>query len=771
MLVNIIPDTLLSNKGVNAFLTNINTYKNLASRFHLDLKSDKKIKIDKQHNIAYEILLKKNDVKFNLQYDNEINDLVRNELNICYPKATIKEYQNDYLKSFKIRNALEFELKNHYFQSLKVDKRGEFPLPQFLESSKMLRDGEQVLMQIILEPLEQEWYENVEEAIEDFNDKKMTERIQLFDKKKLSKQVAKFLYYADMEMLDLASLFLTNENYEYENLDEIEFKKIFRQGLSENTKKKVNYSAYNTSIRLVVDANKEREPLLTSIFRRCFNTLTEDNSLVERQLDKEKLFQAIKERKPIWSINKNILSTHELSQLIQLPTKAYQEQYHIKNIDTREIEIDKTFTQNGLQIGWTKYKGKKIPLYFPLNDVNSLCQCWLSIGKMGSGKTTNAENIAIQLLKQGYSVFAVDVADGNLVNHIQQGLPKDFPKDKIIDLDFGDTDNPIALNWCETAMIDNNRNMETKLASQLKNFLNKLSHTETSDRMERFLGACAKAVFKNPTANLYDVILCLTDRKYRDSIIKENKIEGRLLYTLKELDDDKKGSTGTKSQYVSFIMDRLEALLDNEYVANCLLQNPNLNINFRKWADEGYFVGIRVPKDTLLDDATDLLVTYIVSKLWLSILSRYNVAEKDRKPCFLMLDEPHQFPSVFKELYSIIREMRKWHFGIFVMAHEFGDFKSMKTLLKSAGTNYFIYSTSKDTYKELLEELAPFTLEEMLNTKWHSAIVNMRYKDKHICIMADMLRPLPKNDNYKPTNIYGRPLKQVEEEIYNKQPL
>lgn len=323
------------------------------------------------------------------------------------------------------------------------------------------------------------------------------------------------------------------------------------------------------------------------------------------------------------------------------------------------------------------------------------------------------------------------------------------------------------MTWSETALAGEDRNVETKLASELKHFLNKLANTEQqklSDRMERFLGA-AKAVFKNPTANLYDVILCITDKDYRHKLIKDNNIEGRIKYTLEQLDDNKEG---TKTAYIAGIMDRLEALLDNEYVANCLLQKANPEINFRKWADEGYFVGIRVPKDALLDDATDLLVTYIVSKLWLAILTRYSIPEENRRPCFLILDEPHQFPTVLTELYSIIREMRKWHLGCIILAHEFGDFKSMKTLLKSAGTNYFIYNTSKETYRDLLEELSPFTLEECLKTKWHSAIVNMRYRDKQICTMADMLKPQSITNNYKPVNLYGNPLAQVEKEIYDK---
>lgn len=764
MVIEVTPDINIDNNRVQSFLTNIHVYKNLANRIKLNLRNEEAITIIEQERIAYEILLTKEKTSFFFVIPDNEKELINNELNVCWPKATFKE-SNDYIKKIKISLCQEYELKNHFFLSLKVDKRGLFPLPSILESSKILRNDEQVLIQMLLVPDEESWYQDCEAAIKDFEKGYMTER-KKFDKKTMLKFAAKFGLKITKEILSLISLALIDKDLEgeqWEPLDRTEYYKLFRQGLSENTKKKANYSAYATSIRIAVDAKNERQQLIMNAFSRCFNELTEDNGFIIRNLDNEKLKNYIKERRPVFKINKDLLSTYELSQLIQIPTKFYQEEYHIENINTREIDISDIFIRDGIRIGSFNYKGRKAPLNFPTDDVNSLCQCWISIGKMGSGKTTCGENTAIQLLKKGYSVFAIDVADGKLIDHIEEALPKDF--DKIIDLDFGDIDNPIPLSWTETAFVGENKHMETKLASQLKNFLNKLAFSETTDRMERFLGAAAKAVFKNPNASLYEVILCITNKDFRHKIIEDHNIEGRLKYNLLQLDDEK---TGTKLQYISGIMDRLEALMDNEYVANCLLQKANPEINFRKWADEGYFVGIRVPKETLLDDATDLLVTFIVSKLWLAILSRHNISEEERHPCFLILDEPHQFPTVLTELYSIIREMRKWHFGIFILAHEFGDFKGLKTLFKSAGTNYFIYKTSKETYKDLLEELSPFTLEECMRTKWHSAIVNMRYKDKEICVMCEMLAPLPKINDYNRNNIYGNPINLVEEDILSK---
>lgn len=773
MIIEVVPDININNSRLEGMLTNIHSHKNLFSRINF-----KDLRISSQSQITYEILFTKENISFYYIIPNELKELVTNELNVCYPKATFK-FKNDNYKIDKsngvlnlikenhmidIKDAIELELDQHSFLSLKTDLRAEYPLNSLLETSKVIKSDEKVLIQYILVPEEPSVSTDFEEAIKEFNsENKITTKYKL-DKEKIVKGSLKLAYSCIAEVMDIASLVFTNQEYERINLDELDNNVLFRNGLSQQTKDKSNSLCYSTSIRIATDSI--RSDLILKLFHRSFNQLEGDNKLILRKLKKDELIKATKERKLIDKLSEDVLSTKELAQLMQLPTKYYQQEYKIKNIETREINIPPIFTAKGLQIGWTIYKGNRIPLFFPLDDLDSLCQCWVSIGKMGSGKTTCGENTAIQLLRNGISVFAIDVADGGLIDNIAKGLPKNF--NKIIDLDFGDIDNPIALTWSECATGD--KTVETKLASQLKNFLNKLAKSDNqklSSRMERFLGAAAKAVFKNPTANLYDVILCLTDRQYRDTLITNNNIEGRLKWTLEQLNDDN-SETGTKDSYVSGIMDRLEALLDNEFAANCLLQEANLDIDFRKWADEGYFVGIRVPKDTLLDDTTDLLVTYIVSKLWLAILTRSNIPKEQRKPCILMLDEPHQFPTVLTELYSIIREMRKWRLGIFIFAHEFSDFKGMKSLFKSAGTNYFIYQTSKETYKELLEELEPFTLEEMIKTPWRSAVVNMRYKEDNICVMTEMLKPLPTAREYKKENIFGRSVEKVQDEIFKK---
>lgn len=763
VIFKILPDLDITNEGVSSFLTNVHHFKQLRDRVNWWGKT-----LTHSNNIVYEIVLTKKDNSFHIIVPDDYADTVYNELNVCWPKATFKKTV-DYMCMFNIKAAAELELREHFFMSIKVDKRGLFPLSNLLETSRMLVDDERVIIQMILKPTDDRWYEDVENSIKDFNAGHMTSRLAIGDYSGLKRQAAKLVYGASMEVLSLISYFLTNEELEQESIDKYMYANYFRQGLSHNTCKKSQYLAYDTTIRIAVDSTGDAERLdfLERGFTRAFNSVTEDNGFKVQETDLKQLSKYIKNRKPFIKINKDLLSVHELTQLIQMPTKHFQQLYHIENINTRELELPKAFTEGGLQLGHTTFRGVRMPAYIPISDYDMLCRFWCYIGEMGTGKTTAGENVAIQALQNGFGVCAIDVADGRLIDNITKALPRSF--NKIINLDFGDVEHPIPLAWTELGAEDDSIGVENRISAQLKTFLSKFSYTATSDRMEKYLGAIARAVFKNPQASLYDVILGLTSKKFRDQLIADYNITGRLKFTLNQLDDPKTGET--KTQYVVGILDRLEALIDNEYVSNCLLQKANPEINFRKWLDEGYFIGVRIPKDVLLDDATDLLVTYTVSKLWLAILSRHNIPVEKRNPAFLLLDEPHQFPSVLVLLKDIIREMRKWRLGIMCFAHNFKDYSYMQSIMMSAGTNYIIYNTSKETYNILHEELAPFTIEELMATKQHHAVVRMKSDEGQICFMCDMMDSLSKKPGCVPRtipNVYGRPVALVEEEVFER---
>ncbi len=90
--------------------------------------------------------------------------------------------------------------------------RSEYPLNSLLETSKILRDDEKVLMQYILVPEDPSLNLDFEEAIKEFNTEKKIKSKYKLDKERIIKGGLKLAYECVAEVMDLASLFLQMKN-------------------------------------------------------------------------------------------------------------------------------------------------------------------------------------------------------------------------------------------------------------------------------------------------------------------------------------------------------------------------------------------------------------------------------------------------------------------------------------------------------------------------------------------------------------------------------
>jgi hypothetical protein len=97
--------------------------------------------------------------------------------------------------------------------------------------------------------------------------------------------------------------------------------------------------------------------------------------------------------------------------------------------------------------------------------------------------------------------------------------------------------------------------------------------------------------------------------------------------------------------------------------------------------------------------------------------------ESDQHPFFVVVDELHQMLKSTKVWKSAMVESRKWRVGYCLLFHSFEQVpKDLSEIIKSAGPHYHIYSSSKKTFTELKEEIAPFTIEDGLKLKKYHAM-------------------------------------------------
>lgn len=745
MVIRVIPDINIDNRGVVNMLTNIHNYQNLFQRTKLDLRKEDALIIKGQEHIGYEILLTKDEASFFFIISESQKELVMNELNICWPKATFK-IERDYINNINLTVCKELELEHHFFLSLKVDRRGLFPLPELLESSRLLKDDEKVLIQMILVPEEPSWYQDCEEAIRDFKKGYMKEKRTL-SKRRLVKQSAKIGLTVVKETLSLISLILTDDDLsgeEWEPVDKTEYATLFRRGLSDDTHRKVRFLAYDTTLRIGIECSDERKMLLMNTFSRCFNQLSGDNSLVERQVDESKLLQHIKKRKPIFKLDKDLLSTYELSQLIQMPTKTYQLEYKIKNIEDREIDLPRELLTGTIKIGEVTYKGRKETAYWP-NNKNVLTLPKIVIGPMGSGKDEYTKNFVIDVYKKGDGVIVFDYIKNcemseSIARHVN-----------CIKIDLSKHENLFALAYPELQPVGDNWNrlkVANILSRQVEYLINSLVEEPLSSRMSRYLDAACKVVFIHENGTVADVINVLTNWKIRNvyireakysGIFKEDDIEIMDLDSLHERGNDGR-IIGTRETRIEGITDRINVLMKDIYLRAMCNAEINYNHNFVKWMDEGKIILIQIPEHTFTNkQVKDTIMTYFMSRVWLATLQRKN----HNRICHVITNEIHQVPTAAALISKIITEPRKFGVDFYFTAHYLRQLKTLHDGFRSAGASYMLLAgTEKENLKELEEEIKPFTIEEGLSLKPFHSLNVINYGNQYAKFISKLPPPI-----------------------------
>lgn len=735
MRLQIIPDTTVDNINSDTMINNLHQYKTPLQRFS---KTKDALILNDQLCISYEIELSKVNTKFFLHFDNQVADQVRTELNITYPKSTFKETKD----KIKFNNPIisELNMKYHYFLSLKVDKRGLAPLPGILETRKLMKAEDRAFVQIIFEPESHDLYRSIETAIKDFQKGRMTRRIEL-NKKNISTGLIKAGIKTLQETLSIISFFLSDDEMSFDDIDNSEYEDILRRGLSQNTLNKSKWNGFNTQIRVVVDSQDivRRESIMRSIVT-AFKGLNEDNQIVEKRITKkaglsvqpsesgqkqnEKYLPLIYNRKIPWTLNKNILSAAELGQIIQLPTKAYQEIYKLDCIDTREINIPGQLLQGSIEIGKANYRGQSKTIFWPDNK-NILSLPKIVIGPMGSGKSEYTKRFCIEAAKKGDSLIVFDyIKDCELSEAISRQVD-------CIKINLAMQNNLFALSYPELKPSGdpwNRLKVSNMLSRQIEYLLNSLAPDPLTPKMSRYLDAACKVVFIHENKSLNDVINVLLNSQIRNEYIRQAIYESDCfkgtdmeIMDLNSLHDrDDKGKiTGTIEKKIEGIIDRISILNKDIYLRSMLKADINYDQNFSQWIDEGKRIVIQIPESTFTNkQVKDALVTYYMSRIWLSALQRKN----HNRICHVITDEIHQVPTAAAMVSGIITEARKFGMDFCFTIHYMRQFKALHDAVRSAGASFMLLAgTEKDNLKALEEELLPFTITEGLSLKpFHS---------------------------------------------------
>lgn len=308
--------------------------------------------------------------------------------------------------------------------------------------------------------------------------------------------------------------------------------------------------------------------------------------------------------------------------------------------------------KNGLTLlGKTDYRGQEIR--FGVRDEDSFRHLYI-VGKTGTGKSTFLSNIIKSHMYTNKGLCLID-PHGDLVDTVMEHIPSWRTNDVIL-FDVSDSQNPIGFNLLQYNTEDEKNIVVSGVVATFK----KLFGTSWGPRLEYVLRNVMLSVVEYPNATMMHIMRVLTDKNFREEVLEHVNDPIVLKFWRTEFD---KWSDTQRNEAIAPITNKVGQFLSSSVVRNIFGQ-PMSKLNMRKVMDEGKILLINLSKGKIGEDNTEMIGSFIVTKLQIDAMSRANIPEKDRRPFYLHIDEFQNFAT--DSFAVILSEARKYRLALIV---------------------------------------------------------------------------------------------------------
>jgi hypothetical protein len=811
-VLEISPSSLTGNSTVKWMIAE---FSRLYRPFHqrLNLVGGKLV-VTPELNVWWEVFIHKGQIKFYLVIPNKdnIKDALKRQVMKTWKRANIKEVA-DYMPVFKSETTDVTKLSLKYSPILSLDSANVnySPLDSLLNAKHYLQDDDMALLQIGMNPLNNDWNKQAKETFDAIKRGSSVPRKKgkAVTKVEILQKILKGIGLVAEEVMNFVGDFLIPgwvDDRTLRDSSRFEYGELGQNNRS--SREKVRSEAFKVNFRILAQSeNDERRKSIIRSMSSGFDPLEGDNKLEETILEgknKNKEIKKTMERKMTVRMNSDIFCTLELAKIIQVPDqKAQVEHYNELNLVQHrgESEVPKEiFEGDDRALPFAMYEdtdGEMKTVFFTGKNDNLLCMPRVIIGEPGTGKTTFAQNFALDAFNKGFGVFMVDAADGKMIQRVLDRVRPD-QRHKVKILDFMNTAYPIGLGWNEIYRSKNMDIIEDAIVEEIITYVELVAGTELNMRAKQWVENAVKAVFVTPDATLQDVEMMLSNAEYRNKVIPT--IEDPELRLDWENYHEKYKPEERKAVYDEAFR-RLSPVMRKKILKNFILQKPKKDENgdylldIRKWMDEGYLVLAKV-NESLTEPIQTALVSFLLAKFNLAMISREDIVnEDDRHPCFLILDEPDHYIKGSERWRNMLTRYRKYRCGLTFMFHGWQQLKEadkdLPKIIRKAGPHYVIFQTDEDNLLELKSVIEPeFKVSQVAKgmPQWHAIIrlkmygkngdvvpafmaksvgrTESRFGDKWIESKGEFT-PFDNNDLYGLCALeLGRPKKEVMEEIF-----
>ncbi|MBI2007369.1 MAG: type IV secretion system DNA-binding domain-containing protein [Candidatus Blackburnbacteria bacterium] len=577
-----------------------------------------KQRFDIQDVISFELVAKKEEIKFYVWCPRRLQDLIEKQIHGAYTDAEITpvpEY-NIFSSEGKVAYA-SLQLRSPAFNPIKIFKDlPTDPLSSLTSALAKMGEGEGVSIQILISPADSEW-------------------------KKLGKS------------------FLSRTKKAEADPEKASFKVDAKT--MEAINNKLGKPGFETTIRIVVSStSQELAKAHLGNLKSAFEQFSGDlNGFKGRKIRDKGSFVTdfLYRYHPVfhlWGNQKMILNSEELATVFHFPNKQVTTP-HIHWLNAKRAPAPSQIPTSGLFIGTSSYRGVKRPVYIGEDDRR---RHMYIIGKTGTGKTELLKDLIMQDIRAGKGICFMD-PHGDAVQDILKMIPPERAED-VIYFNPADTGRPMGLNLLEAKTEDQKHFVATSVINMMYKLYDPYKTGIIGPRFEHAVRNAILTAFAQEGATFVEVVRILTDPSFVQELLP--KVEDPVV---RRYWTDQIAQTVEfhKSEVLDYIVSKFGRFVTNAMMRDIIGQSQSA-FNLRNVMDEGKILLVNLAKGELGEENSNFLGLILVPRLLMSAMSRTDVPEEKRRDFYLYVDEFQNFAT--PDFAQILSEARKYRLNLCV---------------------------------------------------------------------------------------------------------
>ena len=338
------------------------------------------------------------------------------------------------------------------------------------------------------------------------------------------------------------------------------------------------------------------------------------------------------------------------------------------------------------------------------------------LGPTGSGKSTLLLNLALQDIEAGVGVGVLD-PKGDLIGDLVERIPSNH-RDRVVLIDPSQREQPVGLN----VLTCPDPNQREVVCDGIVTIFKKTYERFWGPRTDDVLRAALLTLMRDPQATLCEVPLLLLNRTARAQLTAELDDPAGLKLFWAEYEQM---APGQQLQVVGPVLNKLRSFLLRPTLRNILGQSTS-TIDFQRIIDNNDILLVSLSKGLLGEDTSQLLGSFIVSRLWQAALARANRLKRDRPDFNLYLDEFHNYLHLPQSLDEILAESRAYRLNLALANQHLGQLReSTQEALESNARTRVVFQCGQDDARRLARQFNPLTEHQLLSLERFQVAVRL----------------------------------------------